>query len=143
MPSNYDRIGGARVLTAVVADHYRRVLADPTLAHFFTDVDLVRVQRRQVEFFAAVLGGPVRYTGSPMRRVHRGLGITRRHFDRVVHHLTESLAAASVPADLTAVILAALAPLAGDIVDRRVTRGTPRGSGSRIWVWSSVFGSTA
>ncbi len=49
-----------------------------------------RLAGRQVEFFAAALGGPQPYTGAPMRAVHQGRGITEQ-------------------------IMAAVAPLAKDI----------------------------
>ncbi|PEG41447.1 hypothetical protein CQY20_05170 [Mycolicibacterium agri] len=74
-----------------------------------------RLKGRQVEFFAAALGGPLPYTGAPMRQVHQGRGITMHHFDLVAGHLAASLGAADVSEDTTAQILAAIAPLAEDI----------------------------
>jgi hemoglobin len=59
-----------------------------------------RLKHKQVEFFAAALGGPDPYTGAPMRQVHRGRGITMHHFNLVAGHLTDSLVAAGVPDDI-------------------------------------------
>ncbi|MVU78529.1 group 1 truncated hemoglobin [Nocardia sp. ET3-3] len=143
MPSIYDRIGGTPAITAVVDDFYRRVCADADLAGFFARVDLDRLKARQVEYFSTVLGGPAVYTGASMRQVHRGLGISRRHFDRVVRHLVAALTVAEVPGELVDEIVAALAPLARDIVVPRAPRSGLGRSGSRIWVWSSTFGATA
>lgn len=39
---------------------------------------MARLKGKQVEFFAAALGGPVAYSGAPMRQVHQGRGITMR-----------------------------------------------------------------
>ena len=66
-------------------------------------------------------GGPEPYTGAPMRQVHQGRGITAHHFDLVARHLTESLAAAGVPAGTVEQIIGAIAPLADEIVTGRAT----------------------
>lgn len=143
MPSIYDRIGGEPALTAVVDDFYRRVCADAELTEFFVGIDLDRVKQHQIDYFSTVLGGPAVYTGAPIRRIHQGLGITRRHFDRVVGHFAAALAAAGVPTDIAYRTLEALTALADDIVTPRPRRSAPRRNGSRIWVWSSTFGATS
>ncbi|WP_280361144.1 group I truncated hemoglobin [Nocardia wallacei] len=111
----YEQIGGQEALEAVVEDFYVRVLADAELAPFFTGTNMSRLKGRQVEFFAAALGGPEPYTGAPMKQVHQGRGITMHHFGLVAGHLTDSLKTAGVPDDLVAQIIGAVAPLADDI----------------------------
>lgn len=115
MTSIYEQIGGAEALEAVVYDFYGRVLADDALAGFFTGTNMARLKGKQVEFFAAALGGPEPYTGAPMRQVHQGRGITVHHFNLVAGHLTDSLSAAGVPDEIVAQIIGAIAPLADDI----------------------------
>ncbi|MCX2732483.1 group 1 truncated hemoglobin [Saccharopolyspora sp. NFXS83] len=114
--SIYDEIGGTPALERVVAAFYEKVLADPELAGFFTGTNMSRLQGRQVEFFAAALGGPEPYRGAAMKQVHQGRGIRQAHFDLVVEHLTASLAEAGVPPATVDAILAAIAPLSEDIV---------------------------
>jgi hemoglobin len=121
MATIYEQIGGGEALETVVEDFYGRVLADAELAGFFTGTNMSRLKGKQVEFFAAALGGPDAYTGAPMRQVHQGRGITPHHFTLVAGHLGESLAAAGVPADITDQIIAAIAPLADDIATARAT----------------------
>ncbi|PRX44692.1 hemoglobin [Prauserella shujinwangii] len=121
MTTVYEEIGGQDALVAVVDDFYRRVLADPALASFFAGTNMSQLKGRQVEFFAAALGGPDHYGGRPMREVHRGRGIQREHFDLVAGHLTESLLAAGVPGPTTDTIIATIAPLADDIVTQEAT----------------------
>jgi hemoglobin len=77
---------------------------------------VTRLKGRQVEFFAAALGGPVPYTGASMRDAHRGRAIAQRHFDLVAGHLVASPGAAGVPDATATQIVAAVAPLAGEIV---------------------------
>lgn len=111
----YEQIGGHEALEAVVADFYTRVLADEELAGFFSGTNMSRLRGKQVEFFAAALGGPEPYSGAPMKQVHRGRGITMHHFDLVAGHLTDSLKAAGIGEETVGQIIAAIAPLADDI----------------------------
>jgi hemoglobin len=112
----YEAVGGDEAIAAVVDDFYVRVLADPDLNGFFTGTNMSRLKGRQVEFFAAALGGPHPYRGASMRDVHRGRGIRQDHFDRVASHLVAALGDAGVPDEIIGRIIAAIAPLAGDIV---------------------------
>jgi hemoglobin len=113
--SIYDRIGGREALEVVVEDFYVRVLADDHLSGFFTGTNMTRLKGKQVEFFAAALGGPEPYIGASMKQVHQGRGITMHHFSLVAGHLADALAAAGVPPKTVTDILSAVAPLAPDI----------------------------
>jgi hemoglobin len=114
----YEAIGGEPALVAVVDDFYGRVLSDAQLAAFFAGANMPKLKGRQVEFFAAALGGPNLYQGASMRQAHAGRGISQADFDRVAVHLTGSLADAGVPPEVISEIAAAILPLAGDIVSR-------------------------
>jgi hemoglobin len=116
--SIYESIGGEPALVAVVDDFYVRVLADPQLAGFFAGANMTKLKGRQVEFFAAALGGPDLYQGAGLREVHAGRGISQADFDRVAVHLTAALADAGVPAETITQIAEAITPLADDIVSR-------------------------
>lgn len=117
----YEAIGGEDALVAVVDDFYDRVVADPQLAPFFAGVKMNALKGKQVEYFAEALGGPHIYQGQTMRQVHQGRGITQADFDKVAFHLTHSLVAAGVPGELVTQIIAAIAPLADDIVSRSMS----------------------
>jgi len=115
-PTIYEAIGGQPALAEVVDDLYVRVLGDPRLSGFFAGTNLNRLKGRQVEFFAAALGGPEPYRGPSIREAHRGRGILQVHFDLVAGHLAAALSQAGVPGDTIEQIVAAIAPLAGEIV---------------------------
>jgi hemoglobin len=119
--SIYEEIGGHQALETVVDGFYRRVLADNELSGFFSGTNMNRLQGKQVEFFAAALGGPEPYTGAPMKQVHQGRGIMMHHFGLVAGHLKDSLAAAGVPEGTTNEILNAIAPLSADIASDHAT----------------------
>jgi hemoglobin len=114
----YEAIGGEPALVAVVDDFYGRVLSDAELAAFFAGASMQKLKGRQVEFFAAALGGPDHYQGASMRQAHAGRGISQADFDRVAFHLAGSLADAGVPTEILTKIVAAIIPLADDIVSR-------------------------
>jgi hemoglobin len=118
----YDRIGGHEAIEVVVEDFYVRVLADDQLSGFFTGANMSRLKGKQVEFFAAALGGPEPYTGAPMKQVHQGRGITMHHFSLVAGHLAAALAAAGVPSATVTEILGAIAPLAPEIASPETTK---------------------
>lgn len=113
--SIYTQIGGYEAIEGVVDDFYDRVLADDQLCAFFTGTNMSRLKGKQVEFFAAALGGPERYTGASMKHVHQGRGIAMHHFDLVVQHLVNALNTAGVPPRTMGQIIAAIAPLAAEI----------------------------
>ena len=115
--SPYERLGGASVIRAAVAELYRRLLADPALAHYFAGVDLPRVERHQVRLVGSVLGGPQTYTGRALGQAHRGLGITPADYDRVIDHLTAVLREAGADDDALAAAAAAVAGVRPDIVE--------------------------
>jgi hemoglobin len=119
--SLYEAIGGEPALIAVVDDFYDRVTADPELAAFFAGTNMNKLKGRQVEFFAAALGGPHAYTGGAMREVHRGRGISQAHFDLVAGHLVAALGAAGVPEDMIGRVVSLVAPLAEEIVSRSLS----------------------
>lgn len=121
--SIYDTIGGHEAIEVVVEDFYNRVLADRHLSGFFAGANMNRLKGKQVEFFAAALGGPEPYTGAPMTQVHQGRGIMMRHFNLVAGHLQDSLSAAGVPPATIDQILGAIAPLAADITSDHAAAG--------------------
>jgi hemoglobin len=92
-----------------------RVTGDPGLARFFAGTNMAKLKGRQVEFFAAALGGPHTYTGATMRE---GRGIGQEHFNLAASHLIAALGAADVPDETINHITGLIGPLAKQIVSR-------------------------
>ena len=118
--SLYAKIGGHDALDVIVEDFYCRVLDDDHLAGFYAGSDMRCVKARQVEFLSALLDGPGPYTGTPLRQVHEGRGITMHHFAIVAAHLADSLCAAGLHPDTITEILGAVAPLAGEVASEDI-----------------------
>jgi hemoglobin len=114
--SIYDSIGGAPAVQAAVDDFYARVLADPALVPYFTDVDMSKLKAHQRAFIAAAIGGPEVFKGRDMAAAHAGKNITDANFDSVVGHLVDTLTSLNVPEDIIGQIGATLSPLRADIV---------------------------
>jgi len=87
----YERIGGSETIENLVDSFYEKVLADAELKSYFEKVPMPKLRNMQKEFFSAATGGPITYTGRPLGEVHRGLGISRREFQRFTEHLLETL----------------------------------------------------
>jgi hemoglobin len=114
--SDYQRVGGADAVTKVVQLFYERVLADPELADYFTDVDMGRLKRHQVLLISQVLGGPAGYDGRDLRDAHAGMQITSDHYARVFGHLVAVLHDAGVDAEIIGRVGSELAGAERDIV---------------------------
>lgn len=115
----YQLIGGAPAVTAAVEDFYLRVLADPLLKGFFAKTDMERQKSRQIQFLTTALGGPALYRGRDMKTAHAQLAIEQKHFDAVAGHLVATLKYLGVAAPLIDRIVAAVAPLAEQIVNTK------------------------
>ncbi|MGA2882937.1 MAG: methyl-accepting chemotaxis protein [Bryobacteraceae bacterium] len=112
----YDRIGGTPALKAAVDALYVRIMSDPELQPFFLDANLAALKAKQVVFFAQALGGPAAYRGRDMRTAHVRFRIAQKHFDKVAGHLVDTLRSLGVDSETIGEIVAAVAPLAKDIV---------------------------
>ncbi|MEV1331448.1 group 1 truncated hemoglobin [Micromonospora costi] len=121
--SHYERIGGASSVKAAVELFYDKVLADPDLAGYFADVDMVGQRRHLALMLTVVLGGPNEYTGRGLAEAHQPLNIPVAHYAKVGEHLTVTLTELGVPADILADVQTVLA----DVQDQVVAAGTRPG----------------
>ncbi|MFM1654602.1 group 1 truncated hemoglobin [Brevibacillus sp. B_LB10_24] len=86
----YEKLGGEEAIGKVVDYFYDLVLADDTVNHYFTNVDMEKQRRHQTKFISFALGGP-QYTGQAMAKVHAGMNLQPVHFDAIVKHLHDAL----------------------------------------------------
>ena len=77
----YDQIGHAFIAKAV-AEFYRRAFADVMIGHFFFNSDLQHITSQQITFVSAMLGGPAKYQGKPLKAAHKPFLIRPVHFNR-------------------------------------------------------------
>ena len=107
----YQAIGGRAAVTAAVDGLYGRIIADPVLGRFFPQGVAAKHRAYVVTVLGEALGGPERYRGPDLVKVHRGLGITDADFDRTAGLLAATLDSLGVPGDLAGQIVGIVAGL--------------------------------
>jgi hemoglobin len=119
--SLYDRLGGYNAIAAVADDFIGRLVADKKLAKFFGghgDDSKKRIRQHLVDQICNATGGPCVYTGRDMKLTHAGLGITNAEWDAGVKHLADTLDKFKVAAKEKDEVLALVATLKKDIVEK-------------------------
>jgi hemoglobin len=117
----YARLGGYDAIAAVVDDFIGRMAKDPALAKFFighSTHSLQRIRQLVIEQICAGTGGPCVYTGRDMKTSHRGMGIANADWDKAAAHLVGTLDKFKVPAKEKQELLAIVATLKPDIVEK-------------------------
>ncbi|MBS1826352.1 MAG: PAS domain-containing protein [Acidobacteria bacterium] len=117
-----ERIGGEKALAQALDRFYEHVLGDGELKAYFASADMERLKEQQRAFLGQALGGPARYRGPDMRSTHRHMAISQRDFDRVAGHLQTTLVELGVDGQTVTEVLAAVAPLANEIVNQQAER---------------------
>ncbi len=109
-------LGGADGVAATVDDLYRRLLADPEIAHFFWAVDLGRIRAHMTDFLIAALDGPDRYAGRNLDVAHADVGVTDDAFNSTASHLLDALENRRVRPELLDSVLERIAPFRAAVV---------------------------
>ena len=113
-----DEFGGEAGLTALMDTFMAGLVADPRTGPFFANSDQVRVKRQLVEQFCVILGGDCTYTGRDMKSSHSDLQIGRGDFNALVEVLQVAMNQHDVPFSAQNKLLAKLAPMHREIVNR-------------------------
>jgi hemoglobin len=95
--SLYDRMGGERVVSAVVDQFVANVAADPVINRRFAGIDIPALTKLVFEHLCESTGGPCRYTGRPMAVAHRGMAITPVEFAAMNEDMRAALVTLAVP----------------------------------------------
>lgn len=115
-----ERVGGPEVVRRVTWEFYDRIGADPLLRPLFPE-DMANGREKQALFLVQWMGGEPAYSaryGHPrLRRRHFPFVIDQRAAGRWLHHMAGALRATNVPEPEVAEILAALGPLAHQMVN--------------------------
>ena len=116
--SLFETFGGREGLTKIMDDVMPRWLANPRTRPFFESSDQARIKLQLVEQFCVIMNGPCEYSGRTMAEAHRGMNVDEGAFYALVEELQRSLNAMDVPFAAQNRLIAALAPMHRDIIDK-------------------------
>src|SRR6185437_7840210 len=118
----WERLGGEKGVSKIVDDFVNAVVADPKVDFFRHGKikpeadEIAKMKREMVEQVSQASGGPLKYTGPDMKKIHKDMGITGPQFDATIGHLKKALQKNKVADKDTATILAAINSTRGEIV---------------------------
>ncbi len=102
----------------VVDDAIDRSVADPRISDIFKSHDMVRLKRTLTEQICYVVGGPCTYSGRDMATAHKDMGVQMSDMNALVEHLQQAMDKEGVPFRDQNKLLAKLAPMKHDVVQR-------------------------
>ena len=116
--SLYESLGEQAGLTRIVEGMLLNIAKDPRIVRHFANVDITLLRDKLVEQLCVETGGPCTRTGDSMEEIHKGLKLTRSDFNALVEDLIASMEAQGVPVPAQNRLLARLAPMRGQIIER-------------------------
>lgn len=122
--SLYERLGGQPAIEAVVKDFGGRVLADKRVNKKFARSDANRLIKNLIDFVCVATGGPCTYTGKSMKEAHKHMAVTTGEFNALADDLVATLNKFKVPDKERNDLMAAIGPLAKDIVEKKKSNAT-------------------
>jgi hemoglobin len=114
----YEESGGDEMLSQAIDGLYERMLADPTIAPWFENINLNNLKEHQRAFLAVGLGGPEAYAGRSMKNAHAGMGISDEAYTTTLGHLTDALKELNVDAEAVRQIIKRIEMMRAAIVER-------------------------
>ena len=125
-PSQWERVGGAPAVRAVLDRFYVDVLAEPQLAAYFADRSVDNIKPHLAEVLKVVLGGPGAKDldlAAYLTGAHADLGVSSEDYKRTGEVLLGALDAFDVEADIVSTIVAALEAVAPYVISPAALSG--------------------
>lgn len=114
----YQDLGAIDGVAAIVEQFLFNLADDSRINHHFAETNVERFRDKLVELFCELSGGPCTYSGDSMLLTHGGMGIDHAAFNAVVEDLIEAMEAQGTPTTAQNRLLALLAPMHADIIER-------------------------
>ena len=115
----YKRLGGREGIALVVGDFVTTMAADPRVNERFKGMkapEIEKLKSNLADQICDATGGPCSYLGRDMKTTHKGMNITEAEWTATVENLGKALDKNNVGAKEKQELVAALAPMKGDIV---------------------------
>ena len=110
--------GGYEGLGKITHDFVERVQKNPKIGRFFKDADIERLEAMLTDQFCDVLGGGCKYAGKSMKEAHTNMKVATADFNALAEDLQDALSAANVPTYQQNKLIARLAPMHRDMVEK-------------------------
>lgn len=110
--------GGYAGLGKITHDFVERVQKNPRISSFFKDSDIERLEGMLTDQFCDVLGGGCKYAGKSMKEAHRDMKVSTADFNALAEDLQDALTAGNVPTSQQNKLVAKLAPMHRDVVEK-------------------------
>lgn len=114
----YQQLGGGSGVSQLVDGLLVKIEHDPQIVHHFRDTDISRFSKLLIEQICQLSGGPCHYSGASMQESHTGFQISAADFDNLVNHLIAVMTAQQVPIAAQNRLLALLAPMQPEVINR-------------------------
>lgn len=114
----FETLGGHAGIERIVDGLLLELVEDPRIGHHFADANILRLREKLIEQLCFESGGPCIYTGDSMQASHAGKGYRDADFNALVECLQASMRAEQVPFEAQNRLLARLAPMRDEIVER-------------------------
>ncbi len=111
--------GGYAGLGKITHDFVERVQKNPRIASFFKDADIERLEGMLTDQFCDVLGGGCKYAGKSMKEAHTNMKVRTADFNALAEDLQDALTAGNVPTYQQNKLIAKLAPMHRDVVEKQ------------------------
>ncbi len=119
----WDRLGGEAGVTRIIDDFINLAVADPKVDFFrhnkvkLDEEQIVAMKRQFVEQISQATGGPLKYTGPDMKKIHKGMGISEAQFNAAAADLKKALEKNKVAPEDVKIILDAVGRFRKEIVE--------------------------
>jgi hemoglobin len=116
--SLYDALGKSPGIAAIVEDFINELLNDKLIQHYFEEADLDRFHDKLVEQICQLSGGPCKYSGKSMSKIHSDFKISEAQFNALVENLMIVMDQHQIAVGAQNRLLALLAPMRKDIMTK-------------------------
>tara|TARA_R110002096_G_scaffold69575_3_gene166983 strand:+ start:3030 stop:3455 length:426 start_codon:yes stop_codon:yes gene_type:complete len=116
--SLYKSLGEKAGIERIITHTLDLSFTDPRTEKQFTHTKKARLIGLITDQICELTGGPCTYKGLTMKKGHIKLGTTEREFNALVEQLQAAMEAEKVPYRMQNKLLALLAPMKADIVER-------------------------
>lgn len=114
----YDRLGGQAGIAMISSNAVALYMTDTRIKADFDNINPDRLRSRLADLLCQLAGGPCTYLGRSMAASHAGLDITQAKFNAVAEGMQTAMEQAGVSYWTQNRMMALLAPMQRDIVNR-------------------------